>query len=58
MSNREEQDPLTYEVIGGAIEVHKALGPGLLESICEHCLAIELSDRGLVVAQEVALPVI
>jgi len=54
---REGQDPLTYEIIGGAIEVHKALGPGLLENVYEECLAIELADRGLVVRRQVPVPV-
>lgn len=40
-------DPLTREIIGSAIEVHKALGPGLLESAYESCLARELEIRGL-----------
>jgi len=39
---------LTEEIIGGAIEVHRALGLGLLESIYEECLAHELQERGLV----------
>lgn len=51
------RDPLTAEIIGGAIEVHKALGPGLLEAVYEECLAAELSDRGLRVARQVAVPV-
>ena len=38
---------LTGKIIGSAIEVHKNLGPGLLESIYEECLCIELSDRGI-----------
>jgi GxxExxY protein len=41
------KDELTEEIIGGAIEVHRALGPGLLESIYEECLAVELEFRGL-----------
>ncbi len=52
-----ELDPLTHEIIGGAIEVHRELGPGLLESIYEECLAIELSDRGLSVERQVIVPV-
>jgi len=36
---------LTGEIIGAAIEVHKSLGPGLLESIYEECICIELSKR-------------
>ena len=42
-----EQDPLTYEIIGAAIEVHKELGPGLLESLYEEALCIELHERNL-----------
>ena len=38
---------LTEKIIGAAIEVHRIMGPGLLESIYEECLAIELSLRGL-----------
>jgi len=51
------RDPLTYESIGGAIEVHGALGPGLLENVYEECLAIELGDRGLKVQRQVSVPV-
>jgi GxxExxY protein len=52
----QERDPLTAAIIGGALEVHKALGPGLLESVYEECLAIELMNRGLVVARQVPVP--
>jgi len=45
-------------VIGAAIEVHRELGPGLLESAYEECLAIELSASGISFARQVALPVI
>jgi GxxExxY protein len=38
---------ITKEVIGAAIEVHRALGPGLLESAYQHCLARELNVRGI-----------
>jgi len=51
------KDPLTGNVIGAAIEVHKALGPGLLESAYQKCLEYELKQRGLDVRREVALPV-
>lgn len=57
MLEKDKRDPLTYEIIGGAIEVHKALGPGLLENAYEQCLAIELSDRGLEVCRQVPVPV-
>jgi GxxExxY protein len=51
-------EELTEQIIGAAIEVHRALGPGLLESAYQHCLAYELSLRGLTVGYEVPLPVI
>ena len=49
---------LTGTIIGAAIEVHRALGPGLLESAYEECLALELADRGLRVERQTVLPVI
>ena len=48
---------ITEAVIGAAIEVHKTLGPGLLESAYEACLIHELIARGLSVASQVELPV-
>ncbi len=41
---------LTYEIIGAAIEVHKDFGPGLLESVYEHCMLLSLQDKGLTVS--------
>jgi len=52
-----QRDPLTEAIIGGAIEVHKVLGPGLLESAYSECLARELSLAGLGFAREVHVPV-
>jgi len=52
------RDQLTEAVIGGAIEVHKAIGPGLLESAYRVCLVHELRLRGLSVKEEVELPVV
>jgi len=49
---------LTGMVIGAAIDVHKELGPGLLESVYRTCLAYELRKRDLFVVEEFALPVI
>jgi GxxExxY protein len=49
---------ITHEIIGAAIEVHKCLGPGLLESAYEACLAHELQLRNLRVEREVAVPVV
>jgi GxxExxY protein len=52
-----EQDPRTASVIGAAIEVHRQLGPGLLESAYEQCLCHELHLRGLPFKCQVDLPV-
>jgi len=49
-------DDLTYKVIGCAIEVHKQLGPGLLESIYERCLARELEIKGISFKRQVCVP--
>ncbi|MEN8141820.1 MAG: GxxExxY protein [Thermodesulfobacteriota bacterium] len=53
-----EEDRLSKVIIGAAIEVHRQLGPGLLESTYERCLAHELSVVGLDYARQVALPVV
>jgi GxxExxY protein len=45
------------QVLDGAFKVHTALGPGLLESAYENCLAHELTRRGLQVSRQVALPI-
>lgn len=58
MSNRTELNQLTEKIIGAAIEVHRHLGPGLLESVYETCLAYELSKLGLVVERQKALPLV
>ncbi len=52
----EESDPLTGAVIGAAIEVHRVLGPGLLESVYEECLCRELGLRGIPFEPQVRLP--
>lgn len=49
---------LSYRVIGLAIEVHKNLGPGLLESAYEECLYFELVNAGLYVKKQVPLPIV
>ena len=46
------------QVIDAGLKVHRLLGPGLLESAYEHCLAHELHTRGLAVARQVPLPII
>ena len=48
---------LTYNVIGCAIEVHKFLGPGLLESVYEKCFLKELSLRGIKFQNQLWVPV-
>ena len=53
-----ERDSLTESVIGLAIEVHRALGPGLLESAYQECLCYELKTNGIAYGRQVALPVI
>ena len=53
-----EINELTYKVIGLAIEVHKELGPGLLESAYQECLFYELKNAGLKVEKEKALAII
>jgi GxxExxY protein len=54
---RDRLDSITRVIIGAAIEVHRTLGPGLLESAYEACLAHELSQRGLAFRLQVPLPV-
>jgi GxxExxY protein len=52
-----ENDRLTEKVIGLAIEVHRQLGPGLLESAYEECLCLELSEASLAFRRQVPLPI-
>ena len=51
-------EELTRTIIGAAIEVHRVLGPGLLESAYEACLYRELELRGLSVRTQIELPVV
>lgn len=53
----QERDPLTERVIGLAIEVHRELGPGLLESAYEECLCYELHSTKIPFRRQVPLPV-
>ncbi|MBW3469733.1 GxxExxY protein [Arthrospiribacter ruber] len=48
---------LTYKINGAAIEVHKVLGPGLLESVYHQCFAYELEKRGLHFQSELRVPI-
>ncbi|MBI1286678.1 MAG: GxxExxY protein [Flavobacteriales bacterium] len=52
------EDGLTGLIIGAAIEVHRELGPGLLESVYQSCLVMELKELGLKVETEIPMPVI
>jgi GxxExxY protein len=53
-----ELNEITEKIIGAAIEVHRHLGPGLLESAYEECLCFELSQNGLSFQRQVELPVV
>lgn len=55
---RNELIRLSYAITGCAIKVHKALGPGLLESIYEKCLKYELQRQGYEVEQQLSVPII
>lgn len=57
-NTRKEVNALSFKVVGAAIEVHKHLGPGLLESIYQKCFAIELLERGINFRQEVEIPIL
>lgn len=52
------ENQISSKIIGAAIEVHKQLGPGLLESTYETCLAFELRNLGFKVERQLSLPVI
>ena len=55
--DKKEFDQIPETIIDAAIEVHRALGPGLLEAVYEECLCHELSLRGISFKRQVALPV-
>jgi len=57
MVTKEFIDQLTYRIIGCAIEVHKVLGPGLLENVYQKCLIHELSLKGFDVKSQCSIPV-
>ena len=58
MTEKEELNRISEAIIGAAIEVHKALGPGLLESAYEACVGYELADRGWQVDGQQTLPLV
>jgi len=51
-------ESLAHQVIGCAIEVHRIIGPGLLESVYRECLVVELRDRRLAVECDVLVPIV
>lgn len=58
MTEKEKLNQITESIIGAAIQVHRALGPGLLESAYEACTAFELVERGHKVEPQKPLPVV
>lgn len=57
MVTKKYLDDLTYQIIGAAIEVHKTLGPGLLESVYHKCIKKELQIRNIIYQSEVNAPI-
>lgn len=58
MNSSDDIDDLTERVIGAAIAVHTALGPGLLESVYRDCLALELRHMNIAFQLEVRVPIV
>lgn len=52
------QNKITHEILNAAYKVHTSLGPGLLESAYEHCLAFELREQGIHVEMQKPLPLV
>ena len=57
MQTKDFLDELSHKVIGACIEVHRLLGPGLLEAVYVECLAAELAEQGIEVQREVVVPI-
>lgn len=57
MENKMKYEELTKTIIGAAREVHKNLGPGILESAYEECLAYELKQNGLNIERQKSIPI-
>ena len=58
MRENDRLDEISHRIIGAAIEVHRHLGPGLLESAYQSCLAFELKQLGVKVEEQKSLPVV
>ncbi|HTZ96529.1 MAG TPA: GxxExxY protein [Terriglobales bacterium] len=58
MEERDRLDQITRKIIGAAIEVHKVVGPALLESAYQVCLAFEMRQRGLQAVEQLPLPLL
>ena len=58
LTNPDDINQLTHDIIGGAICVHQAVGPGVLESACAVCLEVELTLRGHSVKRNVPVPLV
>ena len=54
----DETERIVTEIVDAAFQVHKALGPGLLESVYQACMSREFSRRGIEVEREVSIPVV
>jgi GxxExxY protein len=54
----DERDPLTHAVIGAAIEVHRVMGPGLLDSVYQACMEKELELQGMQCVPQARLPLV
>lgn len=58
MGTAMENDPLSERIIGFAIDIHRQLGPGLLESAYEECLCFEIGQAGLAFERQKSVPVV
>ena len=57
MITQKHINDISYQIVGCAIEVHKQLGPGFLESVYEECLIEELINAGLFQKRQIAVPI-
>jgi len=57
-TSEERLNRISGSIVGAAIQVHSVLGPGLLESVYETCLAWELREQGFVVRSQVPVPIV